>query len=410
MRRAILFLSLLLALSCRDMGRSDQQLKAEAVKVGFLGVIVNPTNSAQWLQGARLAEAEINAAGGVNGQPLQILVSADFPGSPYMDGAASLVAQGCVGLVGPPFSSLTINTFNQVSGPAGVPLVSYAATSPTVSTLSGAGDLVWRTAPSDALQGAVLAQKVWAQGVTNVGMIYPDDAYGMGLSSAFRTGYEALGGVILSSASFPAGKVSNFQSEVTQLLAGGVPKGILMVGIVGADSTGIAQEVVARNPSPFPLFFGGDATVSGNFLLEAPQQVLDVLYGTDLTVNLADPNFQKFSDALRAATGFQTEGASENRAYDAVYLTAYAMVRGGANTSQAIRQNLRAVSGPGGSVIGVDSWAQGAALLKAGGQINYTGASGRIDFDGRGDVTSATYRWWRVVGRTQITLEVLTAP
>jgi hypothetical protein len=80
--------------------------------------------------------------------------------------------------------------------------------------------------------------------------------------------------------------------------------------------------------------------------------------------------------------------------YDAVYLMALAMAQAGTTTDvDAIRTALRAVANPPGTVVGPGQFAQAIALIQAGQDINYEGASGSCDLDANGDVDPAMAEW-----------------
>ena len=71
-------------------------------------------------------------------------------------------------------------------------------------------------------------------------------------------------------------------------------------------------------------------------------------------------------------------------------LVALALVAGkGEVSGTAIKDNLRTVSNPPGTV--VYSFADGAKLMSEGKKINYEGASGSCDFDQIGDILSAPF-------------------
>jgi len=86
-----------------------------------------------------------------------------------------------------------------------------------------------------------------------------------------------------------------------------------------------------------------------------------------------------------------------DKAYDAVMLIAFAMVRAGEARGPAIRDNLRAVAGPPGEVVFFDEWEKAVALLQQGKEINYEGAAGSVDFKDTGDV-EGNIEIWKIEG------------
>ncbi|MBK8011097.1 MAG: ABC transporter substrate-binding protein [Deltaproteobacteria bacterium] len=84
---------------------------------------------------------------------------------------------------------------SSVTIPNGVLLLSGASTSPEITTLSDASPdrsvgMVWRTTPSDAFQGQVLAAELsLREPKPKVAILARDDAYGQGLALVFSQSY-----------------------------------------------------------------------------------------------------------------------------------------------------------------------------------------------------------------------------
>ncbi|MEQ9690392.1 MAG: hypothetical protein RLO48_11735, partial [Bauldia litoralis] len=99
--------------------------------------------------------------------------------------------------------------------------------------------------------------------------------------------------------------------------------------------------------------------------------------------------------AYEARFGEKPEpGFYQAETYDAFIAVALAMEAAGETTGEAVDANLIKVSGPGGK--SVISFADGVAALKAGEEIDYEGASGKLDFDEHGNVTIPATRLLKV--------------
>ena len=99
-----------------------------------------------FLQAAELAVNEINAAGGVNGQPIE-LVQGDSATSPQqaVEEARRLIElEGVSAIVGPAGSGETLPVAESVTGPAGVLEITMSATSPAL-TIANDNDFLFRT-------------------------------------------------------------------------------------------------------------------------------------------------------------------------------------------------------------------------------------------------------------------------
>ena len=116
-------------------------------------------------QQCQLAVDQINAAGGVNGQPIE-LVQGDSATSPQqaVEEARRLIElEGVSAIVGPAGSGETLPVAESVTGPAGVLEVTMSATSPAL-TIAKDNDFLFRTVISDAAQGVVMADVAQEQG------------------------------------------------------------------------------------------------------------------------------------------------------------------------------------------------------------------------------------------------------
>ena len=410
------FLLVLALMACSAMDENREAPRPEAASLGFVLNMASLQSGYPAELGARLAVAEINAQGGVNGAPLQLLVTSERSGSPAgMVGTRTLVDAGAVTILGGPTSGLTLE-MGEVSIPAGIPLLSFAATSASLSTWTRggipiAGDLFFRTIPSDTFQANLLAQKVHQRGIRTMAVIHQDNVYAQGLLATFRTRFGELGGTVVSAVSFPPNKTSGFEPEVQRLFAAGVPEGVLIVGVV-EDTAPITRAIALADPRPRPAFFGVDGNYKADLLLNGDPAVLEGMSGTAPSSPEGSPLYQAFLERFHRAAGIAPSSYSA-LAYDAVYLAALALAAGGENTPLAVRRHLRAVSGgeaSGGTPVHPDEWARAVAILRAGGRVDYEGAYGKVDFDAHGDVTSASYLWWQIQNGRFVTLEVTDVP
>lgn len=85
--------------------------------------------------------------------------------------------------------------------------------------------------------------------------------------------------------------------------------------------------------------------------------------------------------------------------YDAIYLMALAIAQAGSTDPVAVRDGLKAVSGPGGAIVGPGDFGRALELIAAGQSVNYQGVSGGLDFDVDGNVTSL-FDFWVTSNRT----------
>jgi hypothetical protein len=144
-----------------------------------------------------------------------------------------------------------------------------------------------------------------------------------------------------------------------------------------------------------PAWFWSEGTKAQAFLDTLNLLGIDVsgMEGTaPTTASGAADNFKVFSALYKADTAVDVV-LFEPHTYDAVFLVALAMERGGSARPEVIRDNLQAVAAPPGTVVTVNEWQKARDLIAAGTEINYQGASGFADFDDLGDVTG-DYEVW----------------
>ena len=145
---------------------------------------------------AELAEKQINAAGGIGGRPLELILRDDFANSDTaVSVAAGLYATDVAAVVGGVYSSVTLAAapvFN--GGRRPVVQLSPSASSPQIS---GAGDYTFRLCPSDLAYGAALARFASDRGLRRAAILYVNDAYGRGVRQTFAAEYSRLGGEVI---------------------------------------------------------------------------------------------------------------------------------------------------------------------------------------------------------------------
>ena len=132
--------------------------------------------------GAKLAVADINAAGGVLGQPVQLIEgdSGDASTDTATQTADRLLQSGVNVVVGAASSTVSLTVIDRITG-AGVMQISPANTSDQFTTYNDNG-LYFRTAPPDTLQARALSDLIIEDGNNTVGILALNDPYGTGLA------------------------------------------------------------------------------------------------------------------------------------------------------------------------------------------------------------------------------------
>ena len=202
-----------------------------------------------------LASEHVNRAGGVNGQSV-LIVSRDTAVNPVqgVDAARALVdVEGAVAIVGALSSGVTVAAANAVTIPQETLLISGASTAPSITVLED-GDFVFRTTPSDASQGVVLARLAREQGFNRIGVMYLNNAYGEGLADQFEESFTALGGTV--TAKVPHEDVQpTYASELTKATAGGID-GLAVLSYTGQAAVYVQEALEGGYASRFLLADG----------------------------------------------------------------------------------------------------------------------------------------------------------
>ena len=138
-----------------------------------------------------LAIKHVNQGGGVLGRPVEFAIgdSTSNPEKAVTEALRLVEAEGVHAIVGPNSSANALPVAERVIGPAGIPAITFSATSPRL-TAAADRDFLFRTALSDVAQGPVLARITRERGVDNVGLLHVDDAWGRGLAGAFKAAWE----------------------------------------------------------------------------------------------------------------------------------------------------------------------------------------------------------------------------
>src|SRR3989475_3386328 len=305
-------------------------------------------------QGAYLAVHQINAGGGVLGQPIQLFTEDDEPDRPAAAAATTkLITQNHVNaIVGAQFSGGTIASIG-IAQAAGVPMVSPSATSPALSNLTLTGGYFFRTAPSDALQGVVAANYLYTNlSYRYVNLVGRDDSYGRGLVGVINTKFTALGGHVNTTVIINP-KATTFQTDLQTLFSTN-PQAVYFAGFPGEGLILMSQWQAGLSSNPGwnrPWFFseGLDS-----------QAFMDQLRGSSVNVDVTkirctSPGspFGAIHDAwvvqFKAANNGLVPVLYSDYTYDAVYLIALAATKAKSVDGTAIQANLRAVSGGSGS-------------------------------------------------------------
>jgi len=333
--------------------------------LGFTGPIETLTPAMR--DSAKLAFAEVSASGALlGGETITPLIgdSTCVDSDAAVAAAELIVSDGAVAIMGADCSGVTGAIVTNVAVPNGVTMVSPSATSPGLTSLADNG-LFFRTAPSDAKGGQVLAQVGLDRGLTSVAVTYTNNDYGKGLADVFEASFTSGGGTVTAVASHEDGK-ADYSAEVGVLGSAG---GDALVVIGYLDQGGKIMIQASLDTGSFDLFVLSDGMI-GQSLVDAIGADLNGSFGTlPGTQSAGAAKFAEISGDIDATAPYAGES------YDAAALIALAIEAGGSADRSSIVANIKKVANAPGDKILPGELAKGLAILTGGGDIDYQGAT-----------------------------------
>lgn len=329
--------------------------------------------------GVNAAIREINAAGGFNGAPVEVVNrdSGEASTQKAEESFADLVSQGVDVVIGPS-SSVIAERLLAPAAEAGIPLISPAATYPQLTDLDETG-IFFRTIPAYGHQGLVLADLLSAADAASVALVYRDDELGRSLLALAEPAFDEAGIELL------AVRVSA-SADIPDIVAGvkaDEPDAVVLATPDNGDQTkALIGQLVAAGFGGAKLWLTSQNLADYSQALAAGilKDVNGVLEGADV------------DDAFRAKIRQEDPGIVDFRyaaeAYDATILAALAAIQAGDDNGLAVGAALQAAS-----VGGIKCTSLGECLdvLKTQPDIDYDGVSGSTNLDDNGDPLRAAY-------------------
>ena len=211
---AVLVVVALSAIGCGIIGDSDDD---EPYRIGVMESLTGPgeTYGTVANQAKQLAVEEINAAGGVNGRMIELVVedskcSAQDAITAYnkltdVDEVKIILGTSCSGAM------LGAAPLAEEDGTI---LFSGLATNPDIAT---AGDYIFRTSMSDAQLGVDTGNLLWADGIRNLATITESTDYAEGVRRTSVAQFEKRGGTVAAEERY-ASDVTDFRTQLTKLI------------------------------------------------------------------------------------------------------------------------------------------------------------------------------------------------
>ncbi|MFC8181076.1 MULTISPECIES: ABC transporter substrate-binding protein [Nocardiaceae] len=354
-----------------------------------VGTLLPETGSLAFLgppevAGVRLAVDEVNAAGGVLGQPVQLIPgdSGDTTTDTANTTVDRLLAGGADVIVGAASSSVSLKVIDKISS-AGVVQFSPANTSDQFVCYADKGQY-FRTAPTDVLQAQALSQLIAEDGAQRVSILALNDPYGTGLAANTVENLEAAG--------IPSDQIQSiiydpnaqsFNAEVDDV-NNFAPDAVAIVGFEESAKIITRMHEVGIGPSDGTLVYGVDGNM-GNALGESVAPgLLDTMRGTTPLTDVGTA----FQDRLKTVDPALVDFNYAGESYDAVIISALAAEQAKSTAGTDIAANINSVTKDGEKCT---TYAQCLPLVQAGTDIDYDGVTGALNFSDAGEPATGSY-------------------
>ncbi|MHB1172550.1 MAG: ABC transporter substrate-binding protein [Lacisediminihabitans sp.] len=356
-----------------------------------IGTVFPTTGASAFIGPAQVAGVEgavrgVNQAGGVLGKPVQVFHrdSGDVSTGTLETSFADLVRKGIDVLIGPSSSVLAERLLPKVVA-AKVTMISPAATSPRLSGLDDSGYL-FRTIPSDALEGTTLGQVLAKTKGVKVALIYFDDDTGNAIKTTLGESLRKAGGELVLAQKFAA-----TTTDLAPVLAA-VTKAKPDVVVLASPFSAIEQNKAIIIQLSSAGLGGAKLWLTSGDLADYSQALpAGLLTGVNGILEGASPD-GAFRARVKAADPSVTDFRYAAEAYDATILAALAATVARDDSGQAIARTLQSVSEGG---IKCTSYGECLAVLKTQSDIDYDGVSGPLSLNPQGDPTIAVYGIYR---------------
>ncbi|GBD13530.1 Leucine-, isoleucine-, valine-, threonine-, and alanine-binding protein [bacterium HR24] len=344
---------------------------------------------------ANLAVEHINAAGGVLGKPVRLIIGDDGtnPDQGVAEARRLVDIERVSAIVGAAASGVTLPIAESVTVPKKIVQISPSATSPALTTLRD-DDYLFRTPISDAAQGVVLARLVRELGFSKVCTMYVNNAYGQGLSETFTRTFQQLQGSVTAQVSHTATTAPSYASELQRCVSGG-PEALVAISYPEGQADVYLREALERNLVRNFVFV--DGTKSADMFAKLGWDRFNGMKGTAPGALQTDAG-RRFDDLFEQKYRYRYQNPFVRESYDAVMVIALAAEKAQSTDPTKIRDALRDIANAPGRKFGPGPDDVKAALeaIRRGEDIDYDGASGSVEFDRNGDVTIGAIEVWRV--------------
>jgi ABC-type branched-subunit amino acid transport system substrate-binding protein len=326
------------------------------------------------LQGAKVAQSEVNSAGGVLGRKVQ-LVTGDTS-CDVADGVTAvnqMLTKSISGVIGP--------ETQEINGVEPILRANHI-----VDEFQGgdtardhqADPYFFRDSPSDSQLGVAMALYAHMQGYKRAVMLFYSDPAAQTFLKPVSTTFTKLGGTILKTIIVTPDQ-STYLSQVRQAIS--AHPQVIFTQEDPPTAAVLFREFKQLGASSIP-WIGTDVTSGSDYLKAIGYQTANAhlisVFGTSIT-GAASTAFLSGFNKLYPSQKSAGPLANANYAYDAVISLALADAYAKTTNGTTVARDMTKVTNPPGTAC--FTYARCLRLLKAGTKINYEGASGSLDYN-----------------------------
>jgi branched-chain amino acid transport system substrate-binding protein len=337
--------------------------------------------------GVELAVAQINAAGGVNGELVPKVIKID-EGKDLADVRQQIIDGELDAIVGPATSADALAIAETVND---TEVVTCTPTAGAAALTRFGNRYVFRTFPSDALEGAALAEAINRSGLQggHVVILYQSDSYGEAIAARAPSQLNLGVATIARALPYDVDATDTALDSLAGLAVAERPDVAIVIGLPEGGGRMLARLRGQAGYKSISRVYVSAAMRKPNLWEKVAPSNPDALVQVRGVSPLANSYLPRFSDAMRAIepdTGLAYAAFS----YDCVNLIALAAQAAGSNDPRLVRDRMVDVSrpNPGSTCQTFDACKM---ILDQKLNVDYDGISGPVDLEASGDVSSARY-------------------
>ncbi len=333
------------------------------------------------LNALKMAQADINAAGGPLGREIKLLDEDSATDSTQAVNAANKLVNtdGARSIIGAVSSGVTISIAKSVCIPNDVLQITSASSSPTISTLDD-DNLVWRTRTNDRFVAKVMARIISNQGSDSAAVIYVNNDFGKALAETFESAFE---GTTTAKVGYSSGQ-SSYQQVLSKAFNDD-PDFVAFAGYPESGTTMLSQWNEGGYGGNWVLH---TSLLSKDVIDNVGADVMNGMYGVRTKPPTGDATEAFKSDYGEKYPDAQLFSPYSWNSYDALLAYALAVEAAGSADPAKVKEQMQPVCSPPGDAVSYAEFEAGASKIGSDTDIDYSGPSGTVNFDDNGDVAS----------------------